>query len=90
MHPDEHNARVSLLSWATCAYTIVTTEQRLRAETKAVFCSEAFGAAGGGGGGGGGKHSDAIGALVRHGAVCPRVLDAAAIRQHCINLLSGK
>ena len=78
MHPDEHNTRVLLMTWTACAYTIVTSEQLLRSQGKAVF-SDA-----------GGKLGECIGALVRHGAVSTRVFKPAVARKHCINLLSGQ
>jgi E3 ubiquitin-protein ligase UBR2 len=77
VHPDDENSRVPILSWSTCAYTIMATEQSLRDEGKPL--SGALPS----------RQADCLAALVRFAAVCNQVIQPDIIKKHCVNMLSA-
>ncbi|GFO34713.1 E3 ubiquitin-protein ligase ubr2 [Plakobranchus ocellatus] len=77
VEPDDENARVSLMAWNTCAYTILALEQELQRDNLAVFEGTTE------------RQTALIGALVRFAAVTSQVTSSDSIKQHCVQLLAA-
>nr|KAG5712905.1 hypothetical protein BaRGS_007502 [Batillaria attramentaria] len=74
--PDDENPRVPVMTWNTCAFTIMSFEQYLASEGQGIFGSLTE------------RQSSLLGSLVRFAAVVSQVMPADVIREHCVRLLS--
>ncbi|XP_070180013.1 E3 ubiquitin-protein ligase UBR2-like isoform X1 [Littorina saxatilis] len=74
--PDDDNSRVPVMSWNSCAFTIMSFEQDLSSEGQGIFGSLTE------------RQSSLLGALVRFAATIGQIAAADTIREHCVKLLS--
>ncbi|XP_064603615.1 E3 ubiquitin-protein ligase UBR2-like isoform X2 [Liolophura sinensis] len=77
VHPDDENVRVPVLTWNTCAYTLLTVEQCLREEQKPVFAALSS------------RQTDCLDSLVKVSAVVSQIISPDMIKRHCVRLLSA-
>lgn len=74
---DDNNNRIPLILWTSCAYTIQSTEQLLRVDSKSIFSQLSI------------RQSELINSLTKVAAVYGLLNDNDHIRKHCLKLLSG-
>ncbi|XP_060594831.1 E3 ubiquitin-protein ligase UBR2-like isoform X1 [Ruditapes philippinarum] len=74
--PDDDNARVPIMVWNTCAFSIQSIEQILRDEGKPLFGQMSS------------RQSDCLRSLVRVAATYSPAINTDIVKQHCIKLLS--
>ncbi|XP_076464873.1 E3 ubiquitin-protein ligase UBR2-like isoform X2 [Babylonia areolata] len=74
--PDDDNPRVPVMSWNTCAFTIMSFEQDLSGENQGIFGSLTE------------RQSFLLGSLVRFAATISHFVSTDIMREHCVKLLS--
>ena len=74
---DDNNNRIPLVLGISCAYTIQSTEQLLRVDSKSIFSQLSI------------RQSELINSLTKVAAVYGLLNDNDQIRKHCLKLLSG-
>ncbi|CAN9499546.1 unnamed protein product [Ophioblennius macclurei] len=77
VNPNEQDARVPVLSWATCAYTIQSIERLLMDEEKPLFGSLPC------------RQDDCLSSLTRLGAACWTTTQLKTVHTHFIRLFSA-
>ncbi|XP_050407008.2 E3 ubiquitin-protein ligase UBR2 isoform X1 [Patella vulgata] len=77
VQPDDENARVPIMAWSTCAFTIHTIEQTLQLEKKPLFGAVPS------------RQLDLLSSLVKYAAVCSQVMSPDTVKQHCVRVLTA-
>ncbi|CAF1488990.1 unnamed protein product, partial [Adineta steineri] len=74
--PEDDNDRIPIILWSSCAYTIQSTEQVLRIDSKSIFSQLSI------------RQNELISCLTKVAAVYGLLKDNEKIRKHCLKLLS--